>query len=81
MGKCNYLDFKVIKKSARELRKNMTNSEILDGPINETTIEYDLFRDDELKKLGLHILRLKNEELNSMDEALLKIKGFLEDII
>ena len=29
MGKGKYIDFKVIKKSARELRKNMTDSEIL----------------------------------------------------
>ena len=126
MGKGKYIDFKVIKKSARELRKNMTDSEILlweelrnrrfsglkflrqhpivykadyrglnyfiadfycdekkavielDGPIHETTIEYDQFRDDELKRLGLQIIRLKNEELDNMDEALLKNKRFLD---
>jgi very-short-patch-repair endonuclease len=128
MGKGKYIDFKVIKKSARELRKNMTDSETLlwdqlrnrrlsglkflrqhpivykadyrglnyfiadfychekktvielDGQIHETTVEYDQFRDDEIKKLGLQILRLKNEELNNMDEALLKIKRFLENV-
>jgi len=128
MGKGKYIDFKVIKKSARELRKNMTDSETLlwdhlrnrrlsglkflrqhpivykadyrglnyfiadfychekktvielDGPIHETTVEYDQFRDEELKRLGLLILRLKNEELNDMDEALLKIKRFLENV-
>jgi len=125
MGKGKYIDFKVIKKSARELRKNMTDSEILlweklrnrrfsglkflrqhplvykadyrglnyfiadfycdekkavielDGPIHETTIEYDQFRDDEIKRLGLKILRLKNEELDNMDDTLMKIKRFL----
>ena len=128
MGKGKCIDFKVIKKSARDLRKNMTDSEILlweklrnrrlsglkflrqhpvvykadyrglnyfiadfycdekkavielDGPIHETTIEYDQFRDDEIKRLGLKILRLKNEELNNMDEALLKINRFLDVI-
>lgn len=126
MGIGKYIDFKVIKKSARELRKNMTDSEILlwdklrnrrflglkflrqhpivykadyrglndfianfycdekkavielDGPIHKTTIEYDQFRDDEIKRLGLKILRLKNEELNNMDDALLKIQRFLD---
>ena len=126
MGKGKYTDFKVIKKSARELRKNMTDSEILlweklrnrrfsglkflrqhpivykadyrglnyfiadfycdekkavielDGPIHETTIEYDQFRDDEIKRLGLKILRLKNEELDNIDDALLKIQRFLD---
>jgi very-short-patch-repair endonuclease len=128
MTKGKYLDFKVIKKNARELRKNFTDSETLlwqhlrnrklsglkflrqhpivykadyrglnyfiadfycdekktiielDGPIHETTIEYDQFRDDELKRLGLQILRLKNEELDNIDEALLKIKRFLENV-
>ncbi|MBK9391289.1 MAG: endonuclease domain-containing protein [Bacteroidetes bacterium] len=128
MGKGKYIDFKVIKKSARELRKNMTDSETLlwdqlrnrrlsglkflrqhpivykadyrglnyfiadfycdekktvielDGPIHESTVEYDQFRDEELKRLGLLILRLKNEELDDMDEALLKIKRFLENV-
>jgi len=126
MGGRGYLDYKVIKAHARELRKSMTDSEILlweklrnrnflgykflrqhpivykadfqglnyfvadfycdekkavielDGPIHETTIEYDQFRDEELKRLGLRILRLKNDELENMDDTLLKIKLFLE---
>lgn len=52
----------------------------LDGLTHEATVEYDQFRDDELKRLGLHILRLKNEELDNMDEALLKIQRFLDGI-
>ena len=127
MRKGKYLDFNVIKKQARELRKNMTDSEVLlweklrnrrfsglkflrqhpivfkadykglnyfiadfychekktlielDGPIHETTIEYDQFRDEELKRLGINTLRLKNEELENMDDALLKIKQYLEN--
>ncbi len=126
MGKGKYLDFKVIKKNARELRRNLTDSETLlweqlrnrrlsglkflrqhpivykadyrglnyfiadfycdekksvielDGPIHETTNEYDKFRDEELKKLGLKTLRLKNEDLYNMDEVLIKIKSFIE---
>mgnify|MGYP000956911506 CR=1 FL=1 len=127
MRKGKYLDFNVIKKQARELRKNMTDSEVLlweklrnrrfsglkflrqhpivfkadykglnyfiadfychekktlielDGPIHETTKEYDQFRDEELKRLGINTLRLKNEELENMDNALLKIKQYLEN--
>jgi very-short-patch-repair endonuclease len=126
MGKGKYLDFKVIKKNARELRRNLTDSVTLlweqlrnrrlsglkflrqhpvvykadyrglnyfiadfychekktvielDGPIHETTIEYDKFRDEELKKLGLKTLRLKNEDLYNMDDVLIKIKSFIE---
>ena len=100
MGKGKYLDIKVIKKHARELRRNLTESEKLlweqirnrklsgfkflrqhpiiykadfkglnyfiadyycdekkavielDGPINESTEEYDQFRDEEMKYKG-----------------------------
>ena len=34
----------------------------LDGPIHEINSEYDQFRDAEMVNLGLHILRIKNEE-------------------
>ncbi len=52
----------------------------LDGPIHETTKEYDQFRDSEMKELGIHILRLKNEELTDMSEVIRKILTFLNDI-
>jgi hypothetical protein len=58
MSKNNYLDIKTIKKHARELRRNLTE-------------EYDQFRDDEMRLLGLHVLRLKNEELFDMENTLL----------
>ena len=118
-------DFKKIKEHARELRKNMTESEKLlwkelrvrklsgykflhqypilydgnlirynyfvadfycdakktvielDGPIHETTEEYDNFRESELEDLGLHILRIKNEELKEMKDVLRRIESFL----
>jgi leucyl-tRNA synthetase len=52
----------------------------LDGPIHETTFEYDEFRDFEMDNLGIHILRLKNEELLNMNETLQKIEYFLNSI-
>jgi very-short-patch-repair endonuclease len=106
MGKSKYLDFKVIKKQARELRNNATDSEKLlwkqlrnrklsgykflrqhpivykadykglnyfiadfycdkkktvielDGPIHQNTEDYDQFRDNEMKEMGIHVLRL-----------------------
>jgi very-short-patch-repair endonuclease len=128
MGRSKYLDYKVVKKNARELRRVLTDSEILlweeirnrklsgykflrqhpiiykadykglnyfvadfycaekkalielDGPIHETTEDYDKFRDEELSDLGMKILRIKNEELKNMKEILQIIKSYLDSI-
>jgi len=128
MSKNHYLDFKVIKKNARELRRCLTDSEVLlwkelrnrhlsgfkflrqhpivykadfkglnyfvaafycaekktiielDGPIHDSQQEYDQFRDSELMEMGIHILRLKNEDLSNMPEALERINNFLLSI-
>jgi very-short-patch-repair endonuclease len=52
----------------------------LDGAIHETTIEYDEFRDSEMEFLGIHVLRLKNEDLLNMKETLQRIETFLTSI-
>lgn len=52
----------------------------IDGPIHEGSEEYDSFRDDEMENLGLHILRIKNDELTRMDDVLTKIISFLDSI-
>jgi leucyl-tRNA synthetase len=52
----------------------------IDGPIHEETIEYDEFRDSEMKFRGINVLRLKNEELENLDSALEKIKSFLDSV-
>ncbi|MDP4224517.1 MAG: DUF559 domain-containing protein [Bacteroidota bacterium] len=52
----------------------------LDGPIHETSEEYDQFRDSELKSKGLHILRIRNEELKNLDKTLEKIIIFLNQV-
>ena len=128
MIKSKNLDFRVVKKRARELRKNLTPSETilweelrnrklsgykflrqhpivynpdglavkyfvadfycdikktvieLDGPIHESNLEYDLFRDAEMVNLGLHILRIKNEELQNINDVLRKIEIYLNSI-
>jgi very-short-patch-repair endonuclease len=49
----------------------------LDGPIHDNTEEYDSFRESELKDLGFHILRIRNEELEELDIVVGKIKSFL----
>ena len=129
MIKSNYLDIKTIKKHARELRRNLTDSEKelweqirnrktsgykflrqhpiiykadykglnyfiadfycaskktvieLDGPIHEENEEYDQFRDEEMRLLGLHVLRLKNEELSEMKTVIEKIIFYLNTIV
>jgi very-short-patch-repair endonuclease len=128
MGRSQYLDFKIVKKRARELRNNATPSETilwnelrnrklcgykflrqhpivynpygsgvkyfvadfycnikktvieLDGPIHESNLEYDLFRDAEMVNLGLHILRIKNVDLLNIKDVLKKIETYLNSI-
>ena len=52
----------------------------LDGQIHNTTEEYDQFKDSELIKLGIHIIRIKNEELKEIDQTKEKILAFLNSI-
>jgi very-short-patch-repair endonuclease len=52
----------------------------LDGPIHEETNEYDQFRDEEMRYRGLHILRLKNEELSNIENVLVKIRLHLDSL-
>ena len=52
----------------------------LDGLIHETTIDYDEFRDSELKNLGINVLRIKNNELSDIKIVLRKIESFLNSI-
>jgi len=129
MSKSNYLDIKTIKKHARELRRNVTDSEKelweqlrnrrlsgykflrqhpiiykadykglnyfiadfycdskktvieLDSSIHDEKEEYDQFRDEEMKLLGLHVQRLKNEELSEMNIVIEKIIFYLNTIV
>ena len=53
----------------------------LDGPIHDSSVDYDDFRDKELEEMGLHILRIKNEELQNMPIVLNKIEDFLTQIL
>ena len=129
MSKSNYLDIKTIKKHARELRRNVTDSEKelweqlrnrrlsgykflrqhpiiykadykglnyfiadfycdskktvieLDGSIHDEKEEYDQFRDEEMKLLGLHVLRLKNKKLSEINIVIEKIILYLNTIV
>lgn len=49
----------------------------LDGPIHDFQIEYDQNRDAIMSELGLRVVRLKNEELMSMQVVLAKISDAL----
>jgi leucyl-tRNA synthetase len=51
-----------------------------DGPIHALNAEDDQYRDSEMLNLGLHILRIKNEELLDLPEVLKKIETYLESI-
>ena len=47
----------------------------LDGKIHDYTKEYDKNRDYVMFERGLNVLRIKNEELENINEVLLKIKN------
>ncbi len=47
----------------------------LDGKIHDYTKEYDMNRDTVMFERGLNVLRIKNEELENIDNVLLKIKN------
>jgi len=128
MSKSNYIDIKIIKKHAKELMGNLTDSEKelweqlrnrrlsgykflrqhpiiykadykglnyfiadfyrnakkvvieLDGSIHDEREEYDQFRDEEMKLLGINVLRLKNDALSDIGKTLQKIRSFLLSI-
>ena len=52
----------------------------LDGPIHDLNQEYDKFRDSELQNRGIHILRIKNDELQNMNEVLKRILVFINTV-
>ena len=52
----------------------------LDGPVHDTSVEYDQFRDSQLQEIGLHILRIRNEEMQNINKVLQKIADFLSGI-
>ena len=49
----------------------------LDGSIHATSVEYDEFRDSELKAIGIKTIRIKNDELSDIDKVLKKIYSLL----
>ena len=51
-----------------------------DGSIHESNLEYDQFSDTEMMNSGLHILRIKNEELLDIKAVLKKIDIYLNSI-
>jgi len=52
----------------------------LDGPVHEDNLEYDEYRDSELQKLNIKVLRIKNEELSDLNVVLQEIKSKLDSI-
>lgn len=51
----------------------------LDGEIHKFRKKEDLQKDKDLNKLGIEILRFKNEELVEIDKVLRKIEEYLTD--
>ena len=52
----------------------------LDGFVHNSMVDYDEFRDSELEYLGYRILRIKNEELEDLQDVLSKILDFINQI-
>ena len=52
----------------------------LDGPIHDLNQEYGKFRDSELQNRGIHILHIRNDELQNMNEVLRKIIVLIDTV-
>ena len=52
----------------------------VDGKVHDFQIEDDLRREDILRSLNLNILRIKNEEVQSIPKVLEKIKEFINNL-
>ena len=52
----------------------------LDGPVHDLNKEYDKFRDSELQNRGIHILHIRNDELQNMNEVLRKILVLIDTV-
>ena len=50
----------------------------LDGKVHEKQKEYDEFRNEMIKILGYNLIRLKNEELNNIEELKIKLEEFIK---
>lgn len=49
----------------------------LDGPVHNSRKEYDKHRDEILASMGYKILRIKNKELDNIEDVLSKIRSQL----
>ncbi|MEI6899122.1 MAG: DUF559 domain-containing protein [Bacteroidota bacterium] len=49
----------------------------VDGTIHQLTEDYDLWRQKIIEKRNLTVIRFKNEELDKIEDVLIKIKEFL----
>jgi len=52
----------------------------VDGKVHDYHKEYDKHREEILKGMGLHILRIKNEELKDIKKVIEKINEFLNKL-
>ena len=52
----------------------------VDGKIHDYQKEYDKHREEVLKGKGLHVLRLRNEELNNIEKVIEKINKMLHSL-
>jgi len=50
----------------------------LDGEIHNKQLDYDKLREDDLKRLGIRILRIRNHEIEDIEEVKRKILKFME---
>ena len=48
--------------------------------IHDFQKEDDQNRDEIMEGLGLHVLRIKNEELENVEQVLRKLRNFIESI-
>jgi very-short-patch-repair endonuclease len=53
----------------------------VDGPIHDYNKEYDQDRDSKLISKGINIVRIKNDELDDLDQVISKIDTIIRELM
>jgi very-short-patch-repair endonuclease len=73
----NWVDFYIADFYCSELSLVIE----VDGPIHDNNKEYDKERDSKLMSKGINIVRIKNEDLEDLDNVMSEIDTFIRGLI
>ena len=73
----NWAEFYIADFYCSELRLIIE----MDGPIHDFNKEYDIDRDFRLMSKGINTVRIKNEELEDLDQVMSKINSIISGLM